>query len=49
MLEELWGELLLNPAHWLFEVISGGIMLGIGAAWHALWQRGHDRRVHGGR
>lgn len=35
-----------DPAHWLFEIVSGGIFLAIGATWHALWQRGHDRDHH---
>ena len=40
-------HMLSDPAHWAFEVVSGGIMFAIGAAWHAVWQRGHDRDHHG--
>ena len=41
-MSELW-ELNRNISHWLFE--AEGVLIGV--AWHWLWQRRHDRKVHG--
>lgn len=45
MLTEL-GQLLTDPAHLAFEVITDAGAFLVGAIWHALWVRRHDAKRH---
>ncbi len=40
-------ELLRNPAHWGFEIVSDLVLGAVTFAWGRGWLRRHDRNVHG--
>lgn len=46
ILAETLPELLTNPAHLMFEAITGLVEFGIGAIISLIWVKYHDRKKH---